>query len=114
MILDNGDKWENGAVIRPGFSRTHETIQTGLQLRATLRAGEYAWPGGYQMALSTSDGETLCYSCGRAEFPQIARAIRDRSRCGWRVVGSFIHWEGEPLQCAHCNRSIPSAYGSDE
>lgn len=89
----------------------HQSIDSGLQFRETLRAGPYAWPGCYPVALLCSDGETLCFDCGRSESRQIIRSIRDRSNDGWSIVGCFIHWEGEPMQCAHCGRGIPSAYG---
>ena len=92
----------------------HESIDTGLQFRETLRAGPYAWPGGYPLALLADDGESLCFDCAKDNARQIIRSIRDRSRDGWQIVGCFVHWEGEPLQCAHCGKAIPSAYGSDE
>ena len=32
----------------------------------------------------------------------------------WTPEAVFIHWEGEPLICAHSGREIPSAYGEVE
>ena len=95
-------------------AHTHREIQSGLQYRETLRAGPYAWPGGYPLLLVTDDGAALCFDCGRTEGPQILRSIRSRSRDGWRVVGCDVHWEGPPEHCEHCGREIPSAYGSDD
>ena len=82
-------------------------------LREAIRAGFYAWPGGYQMLAVMSDGESLCCKCARAEYRSISRATRDRSRDGWACEGIQIHWEGAPEVCAHCGDSIPSAYGDD-
>lgn len=95
-------------------SQHHETISTGLQYRETLRAGPYAWPGGYPLILQCSDGESLCFDCGRTEALQILRSIRDNARDGWRVIGCFVHWEGDPEHCAHCWKAIPSAYGCND
>jgi hypothetical protein len=95
-------------------SQHHTTIETGRQFRETLRAGPYAWPGGYPLMLLCSDGGALCFDCGRSEARQIIRAIRDNARDGWRVIGCFVHWEGPDEECAHCGKGIPSAYGSTD
>ncbi len=92
----------------------HQSIDSGLQFRETLRAGPYAWPGGYPIVLICSDGAVLCFDCARAEARVIIRSIRDNARDGWRVIGADIHWEGPDEECAHCGKGIPSAYGSDE
>lgn len=75
---------------------------------------KYAWPGGYPLFILLEDGEPLCPDCARANFRQIARDTRDHARSGWDAAGVDIHWEGEPLQCAHCNGDIESAYGEPE
>lgn len=99
--------------VRPRYAFHHQSIESGLELRATLRAGPYAWPGGYPLYLITSDCEALCFDCGHAEFRQITRAIRDKSSDGWRVIACEVNYETPDLQCAHCNRPIPSAYRED-
>lgn len=92
----------------------HKSIHTGREFRETLRAGPYAWPGGYPLAFLTSDGETLCFDCAKTEGHQIIRSIRLGDSSGWRVVGCFAHWEGQAETCVHCNTKIPSAYGEAE
>lgn len=106
--------WHTRAPLRAEYARTFSTIATGRQFRATLRAGPYAWPGGYPLALLCDDGESLCFDCGHSEAHQIIRSIRDKARDGWRVTGCFVHWEGAPIDCAHCGKGIPSAYGADD
>lgn len=96
------------------IAQHHETIRTGREFRETLRAGPYAWPGGYPLALLMSDGETLCFDCGKTEGRQIIQSIRLADRSGWRAIGCFIHWEGPAEICAHCGAEIPSAYGEVE
>jgi hypothetical protein len=89
----------------------HPEIKTGLEYRETLRAGPYAWPGGYPLILVCDDGGILCFDCGRSEASQILRAIRGNESSGWRVIDCQTHDEGPDEECAHCGRAIPSAYG---
>lgn len=80
---------------------------TKQDLQAFIRSGGYAWPGGYQMALLMADGEVIDAQSARENYRLIRRAVsRD-----WTAEATFIHWEGEALQCAHSGRDIPSAFG---
>lgn len=100
--------------IRAIYSRTFSRINSTLELRATLRAGAYAWPGGYPMFFITSDGAALSFDTVRAEYAQVSRAIREGSRDGWRVIGCDVNWENAELTCEHSGLPIQSAYGGDE
>lgn len=88
-------------------------INTVSDYKATLRQGEFAWPGGYQCYLVTSDGAALCYTCGKAEFRNVISSIKHRQNDGWRCVGADINWEDNDLCCDHCGKQIPAAYGED-
>lgn len=82
-------------------------------LQDFIRSNGVAWPGGYQCALMMLDGEVIDAQAARENYRQIRRNMRhssgqDRS---WTPVAVFVHWEGEPLTCAHSGREIPSAYG---
>jgi hypothetical protein len=87
-----------------------ETI-TLMRKTAKLAKAPYAWPGGYPVYFLADDGATLCGPC-----------VADRSNpChvngqadGWRIEAPFIHWEGEPETCSHCNAELESAYGPVE
>src|SRR5262245_57973103 len=99
--------WSKAAPLRAVFSRHCRSIDTAAEFKATLRAGPYAWPGGYPLYLLTSDGAALCFDCGRREIRQILPAIRERLRDGWRVVGCDIDEGSETgLYCEHCNGLI--------
>jgi hypothetical protein len=100
--------------IRAIYSRTFSRINSTLELRATLRAGAYAWPGGYPMFFITSDGEALSFESVRAEYAQCARSTRDKARDGWQIVACDVNWENAELTCAHSGRMIESAYGETE
>lgn len=79
-------------------------------LKQFIRSNGIAWPGCYQCALLMADGEVIDAQSARENYRLIRRAV-DRD---WTAVDVFIHWEGEPLYCAHSGREIPSAYGIPE
>lgn len=79
-------------------------------LQNFIRSGGYAWPGGYPMALLMKDGEVIDSKAARENY----RLIRRETGRDWTPVDVFIHWEGEPMVCAHSGRLIESAYGGDE
>lgn len=88
---------------------------TTSDLQLFIRQGGHAWPGGYQMALLMSDGEFLDDKCARENYRLIRNTMRDKdNRDSWSPAEIFIHWEGEPLQCAHCGKYLPSSYGEVE
>ncbi len=100
--------------IRPVYRQTFSDIRTSLQLRATIRAGGYAWPGGYPLYLITDDCDSLCFACAESEYYQCAYSIRHNMWDGWRILGCDINYEDGNMFCCHCNKQIPSAYGNDE
>ena len=103
--------WSKAAPLRAVFRRTFSHIKTCEQFKATLRAGAYAWPGGYQMFLICSDGAPLCFGCGRKELRNILPAIANKDGSGWRVTCCEINYEDTELRCEHCGDLIPAAYG---
>lgn len=97
-------------------ARHHRRITTGREFRETLRAGPYAWPGGYQVFLYMSDGDEICFECARKNAEEILYAIRNPhivSNDGWRVTGSDINWEDSLMICCACGKSIPASYRDD-
>lgn len=107
--------WEKDEnVVRPNYKRTHREIKTTADLKATLRAGKYAWPGGYPMYFITSDGAALNFSTVREELCNVLDSIKRGSSGGWRVVACDINYEGHDLIDAHTSESIECAYPKDE
>ena len=96
--------------LRRKYSYTHREINTVAELKATLRAGAYAWPGGYPMYFFTSDGAALSFEAVQAEFYQCAYSIRHGINDGWRVVGCEINYENADLVCDHTGKRIEAAY----
>lgn len=68
----------------------------------------FAWPGGYPVAYLTIGGDTLCPKCVNENIVLVADKQGERD---WWVRAWYIHWEGEPEVCCHCNAEIESAYG---
>jgi hypothetical protein len=100
-------------VLRENYCLTHQEIDTVADLKATIRAGKYAWPGLYPMYFITSDGAALSFEAVEQEFSQVAYAVRHKLNDGWRVVGCDINYEDNELVCAHTGEPIESAYGED-
>ena len=75
-----------------------------LDVKRALKAGPYAWPGGYPLFFMTMDGATLSFDAMRERFRAEAGA----------VMGVGVNWEDPALTCDHTGERIPSAYGDDE
>lgn len=99
--------------IRRHFSRHATDIRTTAELRATLRAGGFAWPGGYPLYLLCHDGGTLCFDCAREprHLRQILEAIHHKQSDGWRVIACAVNYEDAELFCEQCSKQIEPAYG---
>lgn len=95
--------------LRENYSRSRREFKTVADLKAHLRAGPYAWPGGYYLPLLMGDGALLCHRCARQEFRLLVAAMRHPERHDqWHPVGAEI-LEGSPddyewrAECCHCN-----------
>lgn len=88
------------------------------ELQNFIRSNGYAFPGGYPCALLMADGEVIDSAAARENYRQIRAAMRSERvwwvDSQWTPRGVFIHWEGDPLFCAHSGRVIESAYGEVE
>ena len=104
------DDWSQNPV-RENYERSHRDIKTVADFKATLRAGAYAWPGGYPMFLITQDGKTLHFDCAKDNAYQVIWEIINDCNGGWRVVACEINYEDNDLHCDHCSEPIESAYG---
>ena len=86
-------------------------INTIGDFRRAIRAGPYAWPGGYPLYFITSDGAALSYAAAKAARRDVLEAIAAHADDGWRVVAVLVNWEDVELMCDHTGKSIESAYG---
>jgi hypothetical protein len=86
---------------------------TLLEIKARLRAGRYAWPGGYPLFFITADGGALSFATVRNEWRCIVRAhLYNDRRCGWFVEGADINWDDSDLTDDHTGERIQSAYAN--
>jgi hypothetical protein len=106
----SGELYRNGkwdAPLRPLYSTHKRHIESGAELRAALRAGSHAWPGGYSVAFVTSDSAALCFKCARDNLRLITDSIRQRSRDGWRIVAiTGEHESDSACHCDNCNAEV--------
>ena len=100
--------------LRPVFCQHFGTIENTAQLKATLRAGEFAWPGGYPLYFINSDGAVLSFDSVRAELRQILCSIREGIQDGWQVVACNVNYGDGDLYCDHSGERIPSAYAEPD
>lgn len=79
-------------------------------LKAAVRNGPYAWPGGYPLIYIMYDGEVLCHKCIKDNYKLVAKATHDKDKSGWGFQCADINWEDNNCYCAHCGNKIDSAY----
>ena len=113
-LFDTREKGWSSRPLRERYSYTFGNIKNVSQLKATLRNGRYAWPGGYPMHFLTSDGATLCFDCVRDNFRNIADSIKNDISDGWKVVACDINWEDDHCPCDDCGKLLECAYPSND
>lgn len=102
--------WTSLPPLRQNYCRTHSAIKSPADLKATLRNGPFAWPGGYPMFFLTSDGAALSFATVRKELRGILDSVASKRGDGWRVVACDINYEDSDLLDAHTGEKIESAY----
>lgn len=88
-------------------------MMTTAQIKASLRAGKYAWPGGYPCYFVTCDGEPLSFEAVRTNYRVVCGVARAGKPNEWGVVGVYINYEDPAMFCAHTGLRIESAYAED-
>ena len=86
------------------------------EVKKTLRAGKFTWPGGYPMYFVMQDGGALSFEAVRSEWRCIVQAhlwVNDGGDPCWTIAGADINWEDSDLFCDHSGDRIESAYGED-
>ena len=86
------------------------------EVKETLRAGKYAWPGGYPLYFIMEDGGALCFEAVRAEWRNIIQAhlwYNTGGDASWTIAAVEVNWEDPNLICDHTGDFIESAYAED-
>jgi hypothetical protein len=113
-LYDTRDPDWSHRPLRANYSRTHRQIESVADVKASLRAGPYAWPGGYPMFFLMADGEAMCFESVRKNFDAVAEALTTGFNRDWKPVAVEINYEDADLRCAHDMTRIPSAYAEEE
>ena len=65
-LYDTRDpEWSKNPPLRANYAIHCGSIKSVADLKATLRAGGFAWPGGYPLYFVTSDGGALSFATVR-------------------------------------------------
>lgn len=102
--------WHKQKPLRARFNWHHAEISTAAEMKATLRAGPHAWPGGYPLYFITSDGGALSFETARKELRNILDSIQRKDSSGWRVVACDVNYEDGDLCDDYTGKRIQSAY----
>ena len=112
LSVFEGDLWDNRSkpsrIVRSNYSKHVRDIKTADDVKACLRAGPYAWPGGYECFFITSDGAVLSFEGARKGFRQIVGSLHDGDHgTGWHVCGlGCTADEDETPVCEHTGKEI--------
>lgn len=89
---------------------------TMTDIKAALRNGPVAWPGGYPLYFITTEGEALSFEAVRKGYREVVRSVLgyQGGDSSWHVVAIETNWEDPALFCAETSKRIESAYAEDE
>lgn len=102
--------WFRAPPLRRVYCWHFAQISSAARLKASLRAGSAAWPGGYPLFFLTADGGALSFQTVRDNLREVLAAIRDHDYSGWRVTHCCVNWEDRELRDDHTGESLPAAY----
>ena len=90
--------------LRTNYKKHTIYINNGSELCASLRAGQYVFPGGYEIGYWTHDGAMICADCVKDNLESVIWSIRNDCNDCWQVAGIDVCYE--PQTCEHCNNQI--------
>lgn len=106
--------WHKSPPLRPCFSRHSRQIETLNDIKATLRAGPYAWPGGYPLFFVMADGAPVSFRGILLEWRNVASDTMAGSGSCWQPIALEVNYETVGLFCEITGELIPAAYIGDE
>ncbi|QJI53030.1 hypothetical protein XccvBFoX4_gp76 [Xanthomonas phage FoX4] len=79
--------------------------ETPMGAARYVRRERYAFPGGYALALLTTDGGLLCPDCVSSEFRQVSWEHRNKTNGGFRPSGLVCGADTDvEMRCDHCGK----------
>lgn len=104
----------NGRPLRACYQTHAGELDTLAKVKATLRAGAYAWPGSYPLYFIARDGAALSFAAVRQHWRQIVADYLDGYDSAWPLSQCVVNWEDSDLTCSHTGERIESAHGDDD
>lgn len=99
--------WAKRDPIRNDFCKHKLEFHTLNDVKASLRAGEFTFPGGYRLAFITSDAACLSFDAVKENWNQVVWDWINEASTGWRVVGLMnVDETEESLYCDHTNELL--------
>ena len=94
-------------LIRQDACKHYRNIETANQLKSSIRAGEYTFPGAYRLFFITSDGASLSFASVKENFCAVLDSVKTQCADGWRVIAmTGEHETDEPVFCDHSGEQI--------
>lgn len=104
-----GDAYRNDnlQLVRKDVAKHYRQIDSINKLKASLRAGEHTFPGGYRLFFITSDGACLSFSSVLDNLQEIYYSIMHDMNDGWKIIGlSSVEECDEEVYCDHSNELL--------
>jgi hypothetical protein len=121
FIADNGDlydtrkpHWHKGEPVRKNYSRQAGYLRNLHDIKAALRYGAFAWPGGYPLYFIMADGDLATFEGVLSEWKNVVADTMAGHRSCWVPVAVDANFETPGLYCSITGALIEAAYLSDE
>ena len=110
MVSESGDlvALDDFRVIREKYSYHFREIKNVRQFHSSLRAGKYAWPGGYELFFCIA-GDSICWDWVKENLNRERENVRQYSA----VLCGSHETEPEQFFCCDCNKDL-SAYTEED
>lgn len=103
----NVKNWADCEPLRPDFCKHKLECYTLNDVKASLRAGEFTFPGGYRLAFITSDAACLSFDAVKNNWHSVVWDWINEASTGWRVVGLMnVDELDESLYCDETNELL--------
>lgn len=106
--------WAGRPPLRPRFAWHGSRLETLADVKAALRAGPYAWPGGYPLYFIMADGAAVSFAGIIREWRNVAADTMAGALSCWQPVALEVNYETPGLFCDITGELIPAAYLEDD
>lgn len=106
--------WHKRPPLRPRYSWHAMRLETLADVKAAVRAGPYAWPGGYPLYFVMADGAAVSFAGIIREWRNVAADTMAGAMSCWQPVALEVNYETPGLFCDITGELIPAAYLDDD